>query len=74
MTDRDKSNSQKRQESAIGFDRFRLRSSFEGVGERAKSASSWKFDDRLGGWSRTSPGTSDLSYGAKIALHKEHLR
>ena len=43
-------------ELAIEFDRFGLRSNFEGVGENARSASSLKFDDRLGGWSRIVSG------------------
>jgi hypothetical protein len=57
MSDKDATSSQQKREPAIELDRFGLRSTFDGYGGGERSPSAWRFEDRLGGWSRTVPGT-----------------
>jgi hypothetical protein len=54
MSNKDATSSQQKREPAFELDRFGLRSTFEGYGSGGSgSPSPWRFEDRLGGWSRT---------------------
>jgi len=57
MSIKDTASSQQKREPAFELDRFGLRSTFEGYGSGGSngSPSPWRFEDRLGGWSRTVP-------------------
>jgi hypothetical protein len=57
MSTKNATSSEQKREPAFELDRFGLRSTFEGYGSSGGNGSSspWRFEDRLGGWSRTAP-------------------
>ncbi len=60
MPDKHATNSNKTRELVTEFDRFGLRGCFDAYGTNGRSSSSeWKFEDRLGGWTRVinNPGS-----------------
>jgi hypothetical protein len=74
MARSDEANSQHTDEIAIEFDRFGLRSNFDGVGESARSASRWMFDDRRGARSGSCSGSDKSDVRGLNRSINERLR